>query len=147
MTVAGRAGKKGTIEWHATKPSGSRHRWHEWHGPDELALIVADELTHNGQRMTRQEWWEGPVGQHLAAVPDQRWTIEDVVIAEHRMAVRYQDSGTPTGKWIGLEPTGARISFREYVFYTVSGDRITEVWSVFDSETIRRQLSAEPPSV
>ena len=29
---------------------------------DELAVIIADELTHNGQIMTRQQWWEGPVG-------------------------------------------------------------------------------------
>jgi predicted ester cyclase len=108
---------------------------------DDLALIVGDELTHNGQRMNRQQWWEGPVGQHLAAVPDQTWTIEDMVIAGDRIAVRYQDSGTPTGSWIGLDPTGARISFREYVFYTVSGGRITEVWSVFDSEAVRRQLA------
>lgn len=105
---------------------------------DDLALIVSDELTHNGQRMTRQQWWEGPVGQHLAAVPDQTWTIEDVVIAEDRIAVRYQDSGTPTSRWIGLEPTGARISFREYVFYAVSGGRITDAWSVFESETWSR---------
>ena len=108
---------------------------------DGLASIVSDELTHNGERMTRQQWWDGPVGQHLSAVPDQTWTIADVVIAEDRIAVRYQDSGTPTGSWLGLDPTGARISFREYVFYTVSGGRITDVWSVFDSEAVRRQLS------
>ncbi|MBV8913912.1 MAG: ester cyclase [Acetobacteraceae bacterium] len=113
---------------------------------DELAVIIADELTHNGQIMTRQQWWEGPVGQHLAAVPDQTWTIEDVVIAGNRIAVRYEDSGTPTGRWIGLEPTGARIRFREYAFYTVSGGLITDVWSVFDSETVRRQLSPDLPA-
>ena len=108
---------------------------------EDLALVVADELVHNGRRMTRQQWWEGPVGEHLAAVPDQTWTIEDVVVAGDRIVVRYQDSGTPIGPWIGLEPTGARISFREYVFYTVRGGRIADVWSVFDSEAIRRQLS------
>ena len=108
---------------------------------EDLALVVADELVHNGQRMTRQQWWEGPVGEHLAAVPDQRWTIEDVVVSGDRIVVRYQDSGTPIGRWIGLEPTGAQISFREYVFYTVRGGRIVDVWSVFDSEAIRRQLS------
>ena len=113
---------------------------------DGLALIVGDELTHNGERMTRQQWWDGPVGQHLAAVPDQAWTVEDAVIAGDRIAVRYRDSGTPTGSWIGLEPTGARISFREYVFYTISGGRITDVWSVFDSEAVRRQLSPGAPA-
>jgi len=112
---------------------------------DELAAIVADELNHNGQTMTRQQWWEGPVGEHLAAVPDQTWTIVDAVIAGDRIAVRYADSGTPTGRWIGLEPTGTRISFREYVFYTVIDGRIADVWSVFDSESVRRQLSPEPP--
>lgn len=115
---------------------------------DELAFLVADELVHNGEPMTRQQWWEGPVGEHLAAVPDQTWTIEDVVIAGDRVAVRYRDSGTPIAPWIGLQPTGARISFREYVFYTVSGGQIVDVWSVYDSEIIRRQLSSagEPSS-
>ena len=113
---------------------------------EELALVVADELVHNGERMTRRQWWEGPVGEHLAAVPDQTWTVEDVVIAGDRIVVRYQDSGTPTGRWIGLAPTGARISFREHVFYTVRGGRITEVWSVYDSEIIRRQLSTGIPA-
>ena len=60
--------------------------------------------------------------------------------------MRYEDSGTPTGRWIGLEPTGARIRFREYAFYTVSGGLITDVWSVFDSETVRRQLSPDLPA-
>ncbi len=112
---------------------------------EELAVVVADELVHNGERMTRRQWWEGPVGEHLAAVPDQRWTVQDVVIAGDRIVVRYKDSGTPTGCWIGLAPTGAQITFREYVFYTVRAGRITEVWSVYDSEIIRRQLSAVDP--
>ncbi len=48
---------------------------------DDLALIGADEITRNGERMTRQQWWDGPVGQHQAAVPAQVWVIEDAVIA------------------------------------------------------------------
>ena len=68
---------------------------------DELERLVADELRHNGEVMTRAQWWAGPVGQHLAAVPDQTWNVEEAVAAGDRLFVRYLDAGTPTAPWLG----------------------------------------------
>ena len=109
---------------------------------DDLALIVADELTHNGQRMTRQQWWDRPVGQHLTAVPDRHGLsrMRSSPRAGSRCATK-TPARPPAVGW--ARATGARISFREHVFYTITSGRITGIWSVFDSETVHRQLSPE----
>jgi hypothetical protein len=55
--------------------------------------------------------------------------------------VSCRDQGTPTASWLRLEPNGRQIRFREHVVYKVLDGRIVEVWSMFDSEAVRSQLS------
>jgi predicted ester cyclase len=99
---------------------------------EQALAIVADELDHNGERMTGAQWWDRHIAANVDAVTGYVWTIDEIVAAGDRVFVRYTDSGTLNRPWVGLTGIGRPIRFREYVFYTVRADRIVEVWSVFD---------------
>lgn len=108
---------------------------------DEVSAVVAEVVVHNGERMTREEWWEGPVGKTIVAMPDFHWNVEEAVVCGDRIFVRYQDEGTPSAPWLGHEPNGGSVSFREYVFYTAREGKLVEFWSLFDGLAAIEQLA------
>jgi len=107
---------------------------------DALA-IVADELDHNGERMTGAQWWDRHIAANVEALPDYTWTVDEMIPCGERVIVRYTDSGTLSRPWVGLTSIGAPIRFREYVIYTVHANRIVTVWSVFDHWALAGQDS------
>ena len=107
---------------------------------DALA-IVADELDHNGERMTGADWWDRHIAANVEALPDYTWAVDEIILCGERVIVRYTDSGTLSRPWVGLTSIGTPIRFREYVIYTVRANRIVTVWSVFDHWSLVEQDS------
>ncbi|MEU8819412.1 ester cyclase [Actinoplanes sp. NPDC048796] len=48
---------------------------------------------------------------------------------------------TPQQSLLGIDVDGRRVSFAEHVFYRFHDDRIAEVWSLIDTDGVRRQLA------
>ena len=51
---------------------------------------------------------------------------------------------TPRQRFLGIDAAGRRVSFAEHVFYRFRENRIEQVWSVIDTDGIRRQLTDQP---
>ena len=107
---------------------------------DEMPTFYPDELTHNGERMTRARWRAEAIEATFEAMPDFQWNIQRLLIQGDELAARLVDTGTLAREWRGLHPTGASVHFAENVFYRFRDGRIHEVWSVIDFEAIQRQL-------
>jgi len=105
----------------------------------QALAIVADELSHNGERMTGAQWWDDHIAANVEAVAGYTWTVDEMIVCGDRVTVRYTDSGTLSQPWVGLTTIGAPIRFREYAIYTVHANRIVEVWSVFDHWALVQQ--------
>lgn len=104
-----------------------------------LGEFVRDELTYNGKPMTLADYEQLIVG-NFAAIPDLRFDIDLLVAGSDQVACRLRYDCTPTGEFLGLQPTGRRVSFAEHVFYKLYGGKICEVWSLIDRPAIERQL-------
>lgn len=75
--------------------------------------------------------------------PDLRHSIEQVLVEGERAAVRFTLLGTHTGPFLGMPPTGRRITVTANVCLALEGDRVAELWGEFDQLGLMRQLTGE----
>ena len=109
-----------------------------------LDAFVAERLVVNGVPTSRAAYAD-QIGAVLAAFPDYRWELRDLVVNRPLLAAHLRDTGTHTGtEWLGLPASGARVTIHEHALYTFSGGRIVEVWSVTDRLETLRQLQSGP---
>lgn len=56
--------------------------------------------------------------------------------------MRYQFSGTHEGDLFGLAPTSANVEFSAINIYRFEGDKVAEVWQLWDWATVLNQIGA-----
>ncbi|HLU57045.1 MAG TPA: ester cyclase [Pseudonocardia sp.] len=108
---------------------------------DDLVDHVRDELTYNGERLTRRRYAD-MIAADARAVPDLRFDPHLLVATDDTVACRLWFTCTPTSTFFGCAPTGRPISFAEHVFYRYEGGRIAHVWSLIDRPAIAAQLGS-----
>ena len=106
----------------------------------ELGDYVHDAILFNGEPTSLSDY-RAAIQSNLDAVPDFTWTIEDVLAGDDLIAVRLTDTGTPSGAWLGISPTGKSFSVTEMCFYRLRKGRIGEMWFVLDAATAAKQLA------
>ncbi len=108
---------------------------------DDLGHFVSDDVVHNGVRL-RLGGYRAMLENDTRAAPDLRF-VPEILIADRQMvSCRLFFRCTPQDVFLGIEPTGRRVSFAEHALYRVDGERIAEVWSVIDTDAVREQLAA-----
>ena len=75
-----------------------------------------------------------------AMVPDFRTTLEDLVGAGDRVAIRGTTQGTHTGEVPGVPPTGNAVHFTWCAIYRFDNGRIVERWLNDDALSTFQQL-------
>ncbi|MFN4275243.1 MAG: ester cyclase [Ferrovibrio sp.] len=73
-------------------------------------------------------------------LPDMHYTIEDMVIAPDKVAVRVTLRATHTGDLFGMAPTGKRIEVDQMQIEHIEGGKIVEHWRRTDDMGLLRQL-------
>jgi steroid delta-isomerase-like uncharacterized protein len=108
---------------------------------DDLVRFVHDELTYNGEPMTRRDY-QDLLARDLEAIPDLFYDAHLVVADADRVACRLVFACTPTRDFLGFTPNGRRLTFAEHVFYDFRDGRIAAVTSMIDRYAIQTQLAA-----
>ncbi len=80
----------------------------------------------------------------LAAFPDCRITVHEIIGVPGRAAVRAEITGTHKGEWFGVPPTGRAFSMRLHEFHAFEGDRIKQTWHMEDWFGWLAQIGAWP---
>jgi predicted SnoaL-like aldol condensation-catalyzing enzyme/ketosteroid isomerase-like protein len=65
-----------------------------------------------------------------AAVPDLRWTIEDIQALGGQIVVRGKATGTPTGDFWGAKPTGKSFNTMAIDIFTVKNGKLASAYHV-----------------
>jgi predicted ester cyclase len=106
--------------------------------------LFAEELTYNGQRMSRDQLVQvrAPL---WAAVPDVRWTIEELVAEGDTVASLLVVTSTHTADFdypgLGRAPaSGNPIRYHYMVMHRIVDGRIVEARDVSDRLTLLQQL-------
>lgn len=92
----------------------------------------------------------GPVGfkpllaGFIAAFPDINITVHDMLQEPGKIAVRAEITGTHQGEFMGIAPTGRRISVRLHEFHLLNGERVTTTWHMEDWFAMFQQIGQFP---
>lgn len=108
---------------------------------DDLDRFVHDRLTYNGEQWSRDDY-KARLADDVRQIPDLRYEIQLLVVDSDQVACRLWFDCTPQDTFLGIDAGGHRVAFAEHVFYQFRDGRIESVWSLIDTDGIRRQLSA-----
>jgi predicted ester cyclase len=106
---------------------------------DDLVLYVEDELSYNGETMTRRQY-QDLIAADITAIPDLIFDAHIIVASGDQVACRLVFDCTPQREFLGFSPNGERLSFAEHVFYHFREGRIAAVSSLIDRPAIEAQL-------
>ena len=76
------------------------------------------------------------------AFPDLEFAIEEMIDEGGLVAARWTFSGTHEGPFLGVEPTGKRISVSGLSMARLADGKIQESWGIWDTGEVLRQLGA-----
>ena len=82
---------------------------------------------------------------YLAAFPDLRMDVEDVMASGDKVVARVRATGTHQGELMGMPATGKAIDVQLIDIIRFGDDGLAiEHWGVFDTMTMMQQLGAIP---
>jgi steroid delta-isomerase-like uncharacterized protein len=109
-------------------------------------FVARDYLDHAAQPGqapgldgAKQKW-----AMFIAAIPDLRVPIEDLVAEGDKVVVRWTAEGTQRGELLGIPPTGKRLRFSGISIYRLAEGKVAEVWEQFDRLGLMQQLGVVP---
>jgi steroid delta-isomerase-like uncharacterized protein len=75
---------------------------------------------------------------------DFKATIEDIIAEDDKVMVRMTWSGTQTGEFMGMPPSGKAMSIAIVDIFRLAEGKIVEHWGVMDMMGMMQQLGAMP---
>jgi steroid delta-isomerase-like uncharacterized protein len=84
------------------------------------------------------------LGMFHTAFPDWREVVEDVIAEGDRVVIRVTGSGTHSGDFQGMPPTGKWVTATGVGIGRIADGRIVESWAEYDALGLLQQLGAIP---
>lgn len=78
-----------------------------------------------------------------AGFPDWNCSVEEMLAVDDKVVVYYRCTGTHTGEWNGLAPSGKQIEFTDIIIHKIADGKVVEDWSEYDSLGWMQQLGFE----
>ena len=109
-------------------------------------IVAADFVDHSNPPGLQNgiSGHRGIVAIFRAAFPDVRWTIDDMIAEGDRVAMRLTMTGTQSGEFFGIPPTGRHVTVGGTHIVRVKDGRVAEHWGHNDDLGLMRQLGAIP---
>jgi steroid delta-isomerase-like uncharacterized protein len=79
-----------------------------------------------------------------SAFPDFRAEIEDVVAQDDKVVFRMTWQGTQSGEFMGIPPTGKRVTWEVFDMVRVVDGKVAEHWGLMDQLNLMQQLGVIP---
>jgi len=76
--------------------------------------------------------------------PDAQFTVEDRIVDEDRIAVRWTMHATHQGEFKSIPPTGKAVTVTGIAIHRFAGGQIQESWDCYDALGLLQQLGAIP---
>jgi predicted ester cyclase len=125
-------------------------RYREIHNSGNLAvldsIVAQDVISHNalpglppgleGGKMAHQAF--------LATAPDLQTRTDHLVAEGDKVVEWYTATGTNTGSFMGMPPTGKSYEITSVVLYRIAGGKIVETWGLNDQFGLMQQLGMMP---
>ncbi|MFI6742602.1 ester cyclase [Nonomuraea sp. NPDC050451] len=126
------------------------HRFHEAVNSGDLEIIskAIDEYIHPDGRFHPAQQTDVTAVQAqkriwailLRAFPDIHVTVEDLLAEGDKIVARQTVTGTNSGEYRGMPPTGKSVTYNEIFIARFADGRITDIWGVVDVYSQLQQL-------
>jgi len=133
------------------------HRWFEevWNQrrTETIRELLTEDSIHHGLSgpgggtVYGYEDFEKFHADFLAAFPDLRVELGDVITEGAKLAARFTVTGTQTGPFHDLPATGKKVRFTGSGICTVKDGKCHEVWNEVDFLKMQYDLSPDTPDV
>jgi steroid delta-isomerase-like uncharacterized protein len=80
----------------------------------------------------------------FSAFPDLKRPVEDLVAEGDKVVARWTSTGTHDGEFMGIPPTGKRVTTSGITIFRLEGGKIVEEWSESDMLGMMQQVGAVP---
>jgi predicted ester cyclase len=114
---------------------------------ENVSKYFASEWVNHDLSLPPLKGWEG--AKQLIALwssfSNRTITIEDSVTEGDRVAIRFLISGTHTGPFMGIAPTGKAIRVTGTGIFRIAEGKATDNWVNFDALGLLQQLGVVPP--
>jgi len=110
---------------------------------DVIDEIAAPDILHHGGTFPDSEGPDsvkGVLGALRTGFPDVKHTIEDVITEDDLVVVRWTATGTHTGEFQGVAPTGKQATWTGVGIFRFECGKIVEDWSEVDGVGRLQQL-------
>ena len=116
-------------------------------------IAIIDELVdpsfvyhdpHNPQEGPEQQ--KEMVTTYLNAIPDMRFMVEDWVAEGDKVAMRWKAIGTHKGEFMGIAPTGKKVTATGISIARFTDGKMVEEWESLDMLGLMQQIGAIPTS-
>ena len=116
------------------------------HDPEAVDKFFASDVIVHGlapgvEDATGTTYLKDLAKNLIAAFPDVKLSVDEVVREGDKLAARVTLEGTHKGEFAGIKPTGRKVKVANFAVYRVRGDKIAEVWSLVDLAQLRAQLT------
>ena len=124
--------------WVAAADAGRFDAFEEYLHPD-LVVHAPLGLSTTGIDEERAVWRDA-----LAAMPDLRHEVQEVVASGSTVSARVVVSGTHDGDFAGIPRTGRSFTVDQVLFAHLRDGRIAELWEIVDTASLLTQLGVLP---
>jgi steroid delta-isomerase-like uncharacterized protein len=101
----------------------------------EDVLLVRNDVKARGR-----DAFKAVVARLWQAFPDMHYSIDDAVVSNDRIALRWHARGTHQGEYLGVQGTGRSIGYSGITVFELSGGRIARTFVSADLLTLLRDL-------
>lgn len=116
---------------------------------DTMSELLAEDVVEHGIHETLHGVDEifDFLRAHFETFPDYSGTTDAVIAEADLVAVRYTASGTHTGEYHDVEPTGHTVEWTGMAMYRIENGRVAEIWLEEDRLGLLEQLEVvDPPA-
>ena len=104
---------------------------------DFISLDYVDHEKNIGREGLKQL-----IAMGINAFPDWYETVEDIIAEGDKVWVLLTYTGTHKGEFMGLNPTGKKITSKAVDIYRIVDGKLAEYWNVTDNLNIFKQVGA-----
>jgi len=106
---------------------------------DLLDDLVAPDYVDHAHQLS-PEGLKQVIRMALKAFQDYHETIEDIIAEGDKVWIRVTATGTHTGEFMGIAPTGKKITMMFVDMFRIANGKLVEYWEVRDQLDFLKQL-------
>jgi len=123
-----------------------------------LALIDERNLDEAFELYTLDYIYHGPAGElrgrdgirglwdvFLAGFPDLHSSVQDIISQGDKVVLRWTIDGTHTGDFLGVAPSGNKVTLNVTEIFRVENGQLMEAWDQWDRLGLMQQIGGEWP--